>query len=75
MTAVIVSSTTCTVPISLLKATPFSLPWGTSVFANLIAVNVYGESTESDRGNGAIILTVPDAPVSLANNPVSTSGS
>jgi hypothetical protein len=29
-------------------------------------MNVYGSSTQSDLGNGAVILTNPDAPVSLA---------
>jgi hypothetical protein len=51
------------------------LPWGSSVFAIVTAVNIYGLSLESSAGNGAIILTVPDAPVMLANNPSGTTGS
>lgn len=71
----VVSLRTCTVPISQLIASPFSLVYGTSVFARITALNVYGSSVESTGGNGAIILTIPDAPVSLANNPDVTTGS
>lgn len=67
--------TYCTIPISTLIVAPFSLAWGVSVYATVTAVNVYGSSTVSSSGNGAIILTVPSAPVSLANNPSITSGS
>ena len=35
-------------------------------------INVVGESSESDEGNGAVILTTPDAPINLANNPLQT---
>jgi hypothetical protein len=31
----------------------------------VIAINIYGESQESDEGNGAVITTNPDAPVNL----------
>lgn len=36
-------------------------------------INVVGESILSNEGNGAIILTNPDAPTNLANNPLQTS--
>jgi hypothetical protein len=36
--------------------------------------NVKGQSEWSQPGNGAIILTNPDAPLTLANNPALTSG-
>jgi hypothetical protein len=32
----------------------------------VLAYNLYGYSPESSVGNGAIILTYPDAPISLA---------
>jgi hypothetical protein len=32
-------------------------------------------SLDSNDGNGAIILTVPDAPINLANNQMVTTGS
>jgi len=65
----------CTIPISVLKATPFSIDWGRSIFARITATNVYGNSVVSPAGNGAIILTVPDAPTNLANNLGITTGS
>jgi hypothetical protein len=33
-----------------------------------VAINYYGESAESDSGNGAVILLVPDAPINLFDN-------
>jgi hypothetical protein len=36
------------------------------VSAKVVAYNVYGDSDESDVGNGALILTNPDPPISLA---------
>jgi hypothetical protein len=64
-TASIITSSSCTVPISTLTAGAFVLPWGSSIYAKVIAYNVYGDSDESLPGNGAIILTNPDAPVTL----------
>lgn len=45
---------------------PFSLDWGDSVHAKIVAYNVYGDSEESDVGNGAVIFTMPDKPINLA---------
>jgi len=39
--------------------------WGSSVVVKVIAFNVYGQSLQSSSGSGAIILTYPDAPLSL----------
>jgi hypothetical protein len=55
----------CTVLVSTLGGAPFSLDWGTSVFAKVVAYNVYGDSEISDAGNGAIIITYADAPLDL----------
>jgi hypothetical protein len=63
---------TCSVPIATLKAVPFNLAWGASVFAKVSAINIVGTSLSSLAGNGAIILTYPDAPTLLANNPTVT---
>ena len=52
-----------------MRTTPFSLPWGSSVYAKVTAVNAYGNSLESAAGNYAIILRVPDVPLSLQNVP------
>jgi len=38
-----------------LKASPFSLIKDDSVYAEIISVNVYGESVHSAAGNGAVI--------------------
>ena len=57
--------TTCTIPVAILRASPYSLEWGTSVYAKVIAINSYGNSLESPEGNGAVITTTPDAPTSV----------
>ena len=62
----IVSSQSCTVDVQTLRDAPFSLNWGDSVFATIIAVNTYGDSATSQPGNGAVIITYPDAPINLA---------
>jgi len=58
--------TTSTVPVTTLIAAPYSLAWGASVYAKVIATNIYGDSVESVEGNGAVITTNPDAPINLA---------
>jgi hypothetical protein len=59
------TATTCTVPVTTLRTTPFSLAWGSNVYAKVIATNSYGNSIESVKGNGAIITTIPDVPTSV----------
>jgi len=61
----IISETQCTVKVSTLRDAPFNLPWGASVFVKVLAFNSYGDSEVSDAGNGAVIITYADAPVSL----------
>lgn len=56
----------------VLTATPYLLVFGDSVFAKIIATNYYGDSLESDAGNGAIVLLVPSAPINLVNNEATT---
>lgn len=51
-----------------MTAAPYSLLQGDSIFAKVVAINYYGESIESDQGNGAIILLVPDSPINLQDN-------
>jgi hypothetical protein len=58
----IVDGDSCTVPISALKADPYSLIWGASIYAKVKAINLVGESEYSLEGNGAVILTTPNAP-------------
>jgi hypothetical protein len=40
----------------------------------VIATNIKGSSLQSLSGNGAVILTVPEAPILLSNVPSITSG-
>jgi hypothetical protein len=65
----VMAGLSCKVPISTLKTPPYSISWGLSIYATVTAVNVYGLSVESLEGNGAIILTIPDAPINLVNVP------
>jgi hypothetical protein len=58
----------CEVPVEILINPPFSLPWGSDVYAKVIATNVYGDSLESPVGNGAKIITYPDVPVNFADD-------
>lgn len=51
-----------------LTSAPYSLLFGDSVFAKVVAINYYGASQSSVEANGAIIVTVPDAPVGLQND-------
>jgi hypothetical protein len=51
-----------------LRELPYSLPWGSSVYAYVVAQNGYGVSSSSTVKNGAIILTNPDAPVTFVEN-------
>lgn len=71
----VVSFRTCSIPITSLMASPFNLPWGATVTATVSAYNVYGWSTVSlPTITGAIILTIPDAPLTLVNNLAVTFG-
>jgi len=46
----VIQSTSCTIPISVLKAAPFSLTNGMTVFVKVIAFNSIGDSPESVIG-------------------------
>jgi hypothetical protein len=61
----IVSASQCTIPLATLTTSPFSLSYGESVYARVVATNIKGDSVESDEGNGAIIITKPDVPENL----------
>ena len=64
----IVSSRTCSIPVSALRAEPFTLDWGDSVYYKMTATNAVGTSGESQAGNGGILLTNPDTPFDLLND-------
>lgn len=38
------------------------------MYAKVIAYNLYGDSELSNDGNGALMVQVPDAPTSMAND-------
>ena len=67
-----VSTTTCTVPISILQAAPYNLAWGASIYATVIATNCCCSSAASPSGNGAFITTTPDPPSLLSNDQANT---
>lgn len=64
----IMTAAQCTVPITDLRASPYNLNWGDSIYAKVSAINNYGQSLYSLEGNGAVILTNPDAPVSVVED-------
>jgi hypothetical protein len=67
---------TCTIPLTVLYAAPYSLPLGAKVEVKVTAFNAYGTSLTSDVGSSsAIIQYVPDAPKSLATVAAQTSAS
>mgnify|MGYP002636778377 CR=1 FL=1 len=61
-------------PISVIRDDPFYLDWGSSVYVIVVATNIVGDSLPSSEGNGAVIVTVPDAPINVENVPAITSG-
>jgi hypothetical protein len=60
-----IATRSCTILSETFTEAPYSLEWGAHIFAKVLATNVKGDSIESFSGNGAQILRVPDAPVSL----------
>jgi hypothetical protein len=58
----------CTIPVDELRVAPFDLIWGSQIMAKVIAINSYGNSSESEIGSGAIIIIKPDAPFNLTED-------
>lgn len=71
----IVSDRSCTVPSVKFTEAPMSLPWGSSIYTSISAINIRGTSEPSDSESGAIILTNSDPPINVANDPSVTTGS
>jgi hypothetical protein len=71
----ILTTQTCYIPIASLRAEPFGLDWGASIYGKVRAVNQVGTSEYSDVGNGAVILTAPDVPINFADVPSITTSS
>ena len=69
----VISNRNCNISLNLLKASPYSLVKGDSIYAKIISLNFYGDSeVYSDEGNGAVIQLVPDAPINLLNDAATT---
>jgi hypothetical protein len=64
----VVSAALCTIPLDTLTAAPFSLSLGDEVNAKFFATNAYGDTAVSPQGNGAVIVLVPDAPLTLVDD-------
>jgi hypothetical protein len=64
----VIDALSCTIPVAQLTGSYFNIEWGKSVFAKVIAYNIYGDSPLSEEGNGAVIITAPDAPLNLAED-------
>jgi hypothetical protein len=62
------ANTMCTIPSIVFHLSPFSLPWASSIYAQIIATNIYGNSYISEPGNGATIYAIPDRPINLAED-------
>lgn len=69
----IIEQTQCTITQDVLKAAPFNLIQGNSVYAKLYVTNQFGDSLMSEVGNGGLICNVPTAPLNLANDATVTS--
>jgi hypothetical protein len=65
----VITGLTCSVSLATLSTAPFDLVQDDSVIASLKALTDYGESDMSVEANGAKIWLVPDAPISLQDNP------
>jgi len=52
-TAEVMTSKRCTIPFDTVRAAPFSLPWGSHIWAKVTAINLMGSSASSVAGNGA----------------------
>jgi hypothetical protein len=60
---------TCSIPVVNLRASPYNLPWGSSVYAKIKAVNNYETSAYSNQNpedKKAVIIYYPSKPTGLA---------
>jgi hypothetical protein len=62
------SALQCTIPVATLLASPFNHVFGNEIYAAIIATNSFGSSVMSLAGNGGVLITLPDAPIQLAEN-------
>lgn len=67
----VIDSRKCSIPISILRADPFKLTWGTTVLIRITANNIVGKSVYG-QGGAAKIYSKPDAPLNIESNPAET---
>jgi len=63
----VINAKSCIIPLTILRASPFSLSYNDPVNVKVSAINNYGTSDFSEVGDGALIQIVPDPPVELTN--------
>ena len=68
----IITARSCTIDSSVINGSPYLVDWGSSVWAKVSARNKYDTSGYSPAGNGATIITVPNAPTSLVSTAITT---
>ena len=49
----------------MIRSTPFQLEWGNSISAKVVAINLIGDSDESENGTSDPIYTLPSQVLSL----------
>ena len=62
------ATTSCTIPITVLREAPYNIPWGGGIYAKVQAFNSYGDSFFSNDGKGAIIFIEAGRPYDLIEN-------
>lgn len=66
-TSTVISNEYCHIDFSTLVAS-LNFNGGESVWAKVVAVNIYGETELSPEGNGAVYTRVADAPLTLSED-------
>jgi hypothetical protein len=63
----LIANTQCTIRISTLRAAPYLLQNGQSIYSKIIAINSVGSSELSDEGTGSSVFVpvTPEAPLNF----------
>lgn len=64
----ILASQTCYIPTNTFITALYGLQWGQDITAKVLAYNLYGDSAVSLESTPLMLMTEPDAPVSLTEN-------
>lgn len=68
MDLTIFAARSCSIPSYTFVSTLYGKQWGTSVYASVVAVNIYGASVNSPLSSPTVLMTNPDPPLSLTEN-------